>query len=442
MTPEFNNGEGRPDGAERDVAQPIGVARVEEPLDVVEPEETKSVLDSLRDAYLRARDGRARNPAKEARAAKTVDRSKGLLVLVVAVVVMLFVFLGLFSTSSATKHREANRTKPNLGRPEMPAASAAQNRGSVTPLLTADTSGQDGNSDQISADDVSATGRLRMRAQAKAGGSLASVPPMDPALDAYRQAKAGYPVPQPAMATAIPPSPAPPATAALNGTDSLKKPSLVFVSANSNPSASAVRPASIPTQPALMEPSVNALLPNGTRLVARLQSAVSTDPHPGGGEGVWESAAGEQEWRYWNPLPNAPDAGWRNREDRWSGDEPQLRPPPRFCFGRQRFETRSGTLLERCRNHGSVPCGRARRFWRRQRSAQQQHSVARTHRVERGFGRGTGNRQPGLERKYGGFSSREHQVLHRPAGGQWRENAGADRSAPRPQQHHTVGSGW
>jgi hypothetical protein len=109
MTSELNNGEGRPDDAERDVTQGISLAGADEPLDIVQPEEKKSVLDSLRDAYLRARDGRTRNPAKQARAAKTVDRSKGLLVLAVAVVVMLFVFLGMFSTSSVTKHREAKQ---------------------------------------------------------------------------------------------------------------------------------------------------------------------------------------------------------------------------------------------------------------------------------------------------------------------------------------------
>jgi hypothetical protein len=44
-------------------------------------------------------------------------------------------------------------------------APEAANHGSVTPLLNADTSGQDGNGDQISADDVKATGRLRVSPQ-------------------------------------------------------------------------------------------------------------------------------------------------------------------------------------------------------------------------------------------------------------------------------------
>ncbi len=118
------------------------------------------------------------------------------MVLAVAVIIMIFVFLGMFSSSSGTKDRAANRTKPSLGRPDI-TTGTAENRGSVTPLLNADMSGQDANSDQLSADDVKATGRLRVRPQPKSGDTLASIPPMDPALEAYRQAKAGNPVPQP-----------------------------------------------------------------------------------------------------------------------------------------------------------------------------------------------------------------------------------------------------
>jgi hypothetical protein len=116
----------------------------------------------------------------------------------------------------------------------------------VTPLLNADTSGQEGNNDQLSADDVKATGRFRMRPQPKPGDTLASIPPMDPALEAYRQAQAGYPVPQPPPVTASAPAPAPPPpTLAHNEADALKKSSLVFVSNNSGATASVVRPVSM-----------------------------------------------------------------------------------------------------------------------------------------------------------------------------------------------------
>jgi hypothetical protein len=103
---------------------------------------------------------------------------------------------------------------------------------------------------------------------------------MDPALEAYRQSKAGYPAPQPApvVVSTLAPAPAqtPPPVPARNEGDALKKSSLVFVSSNSGASASVVRPVSGTAEPALLERKATALLPNGSRLVARLQSAVST----------------------------------------------------------------------------------------------------------------------------------------------------------------------
>jgi len=280
MTPELNKTEKLPDTAEPDVTRRISAGAAEQP-DAPEPEEKRTLFASLREAYLRARDGRKGvRPERQARTAKNVDRSKGLLVLAVAVVVMIFVFLGMFSSSSGPRDRAAIRTKPSLGRPDTATAGAAEKRGSVAPLLNADMSGQDGNSDQVSADDVKATGRLRLRPQPAPGNTLADVPPMDPALEAYRQSKAGYPAPQPApvVVSTLAPAPAqtPPPVPARNEGDALKKTSLVFVSSNSGASASVVRPVSGTAEPALLERRATALLPNGSRLVARLQSAVST----------------------------------------------------------------------------------------------------------------------------------------------------------------------
>jgi hypothetical protein len=274
MTPELNKTEGLPDAADSDVTQRINAGAAEQP-EAAEQEERKTAFSSLRKAYLHARDGHKRGqPEKQTRTAKSVDRSKGLLVLAGAVIIVIFVFLGMFSSSSGTKERAANRTKPSLGRKDITTTGAAENRGSVTPLLNADMSGQDGNNDQLSADDVKATGRLRMRPQPKPGETLASIPPMDPALEAYRQAKAGNPIPQPPPVVASVPAPAPPS--AHNEADALKKSSLLFVRGNSGTSASVIRPASMRAEPALLERKATALLPNGSRLMARLQSAVST----------------------------------------------------------------------------------------------------------------------------------------------------------------------
>ena len=157
MTPELSKNDGPQDAAESEATERISAGTAEQP-EATEPEERRRPSARFESAYLRARDGRRTGqPEKQSRTAKSVDRSKGLLVLAVAVIVMIFVFLGMFSSSSGTKDRAANRTKPSLGRPEIAATGAAENRGSVTPLLNADMSGQDGNSDQISADDVKAT---------------------------------------------------------------------------------------------------------------------------------------------------------------------------------------------------------------------------------------------------------------------------------------------
>ena len=190
MSPELNKPEDAP-AAEADVTRRINRGAAEP--DAGEPKEKRTAFSSLREAYVRARDGRrATRPEAQARTAKTVDRSKGLLILAGAVIIMIFVFLGMFSSSSGTKDRAANRTKPSLGRPDV-TAGTAENRGSVAPLLNADTNGQETNSDQVSADDVKATGRLRVRPQPRSGDTLASIPPMDPALEAYRQAKSRQP---------------------------------------------------------------------------------------------------------------------------------------------------------------------------------------------------------------------------------------------------------
>jgi len=269
MTPEFNKTQGPAEGTQR-----IKPAEAAEPPETIDPEPKETIFGSLRQAYLRAKDGRTRQAQAHANPQQTADRTKGLLVLAAAVVIMLFVFLAMFSSSSGTKDRAASRSKPSLGRPETATAGANENRGSVTPLLNADTSGQDGKSDQVSADDVRATGRLRVRPQPKSADTLASVPPMDPGLEEYREAK--YPVSTPPTPAAPPPVVQPVAPATHNEGDTLKKSSLVFVRNVSSGPTAAVGQATLASSPALLERQQTMLLPNGARLVARLQSAVST----------------------------------------------------------------------------------------------------------------------------------------------------------------------
>lgn len=273
MTPKISNTEEQTETAELNDVRDPG-EREHDPPDDTKPGQRPSIFSSIRDAYGRARDGQKRQqPGKqESRAAKSADRSKSLLILAGAVVVMIFVFLGMFSSSSTVKDRAGNRTKPSLGRPNVPATSSTDTHGSVTPLLNAEMSGQDANSDQLGPDDVKATQRVRMRAQPKSNETLANIPPMDPALQAYRQAVTGNPAsPPPPVVTATPP----PAAPARSDADPLKKSSLVFVS-GSTATTGTVHTATMRTEPALLERRINDFLPNGSRLVARLESAVST----------------------------------------------------------------------------------------------------------------------------------------------------------------------
>lgn len=243
-----------------------------------EPEDERqdSFLNRLRHAYRRARDDRrpAESDAKT-RTLKSADRSKAFLLLALAVVVMLFVFLGLFSSSSGTRERAAHRTTPNLGRPQATPGSSSETHGSVTPLLSVDSSTPDNGGDQVSPEDVKATARMR-QSTPPAPPALASIPPVnDPALDAYRQARAGA---TPPVQTVVPPAPAtiPAAVPASGGqSDPLRKSSLVFVR-TATPRSTSAASASIPgPQPVLLEGRSSAL-PSGMRLIARLQAAVSS----------------------------------------------------------------------------------------------------------------------------------------------------------------------
>ena len=144
------------------------------------------------------------------RGQNNMDRSKALLVLGTAVVLIGFVFLALFSTSGAEKRAQERRTKPSLGRPETSVQQAGA-RGSTVPLLSADQTGADQNSDQLSPDDILATSRRgqtpQQQAQQPPKGTdqyaLSNAPTFnDPALDAYRRQNVVYTPPPPPSAPA------------------------------------------------------------------------------------------------------------------------------------------------------------------------------------------------------------------------------------------------
>ncbi len=194
------------------------------------------------------------------RGRNNMDRSKAFLVLATTVVLAGFAFLALFSTSGAEKRAQERRTKPNLGRPE-----ATGRRGgrptSTVPLLSADQSGGDATGDQLSPDDILATSRRGNQY------ALSNAPTVnDPALNAYRrQNEVTY--------TSVPAAPTPVLLPPADDSEALRKSSLVFVR-NTTSTAGQTGAAQ---QPAFIErKGASTLLPTGSRLVGRLQTAVSS----------------------------------------------------------------------------------------------------------------------------------------------------------------------
>ena len=211
------------------------------------------------------------------RGQNNMDRSKAFLVLGTAVVLCGFAFLALFSTSSAEKRAQDRRTKPSLGRPEG-AAQQTGRPGSTIPLLSADQGAGDQNSEQLSPDDILATSRRPQKGNQQPDQqppneySLNRVPPInDPALETYRRQNNYVPPPPPPPTTAV----VTPVAQPMNESEGLKKSSLVFV--RNATSATVTNASQSTSQPAFIErKGVSTLLPTGSRLVARLQTAVSS----------------------------------------------------------------------------------------------------------------------------------------------------------------------
>lgn len=213
------------------------------------------------------------------RGQNNMDRSKAFLVLATAVVLCGFAFLALFSTSSSEKRAQDRRTKPSLGRPESATTQQAGPPGSTIPLLSADQGTGDQNGEQLSPDDILATsrraqmGNQQQPAKAPNEYALNQVPPVnDPALEAYRrQNNYAYTPPPPPPPPTTPVAPVP---QQMNESEGLKKSSLVFV--RNTTSATVMNASQATAQPVIERKGVSTLLPTGSRLVARLQTAVSS----------------------------------------------------------------------------------------------------------------------------------------------------------------------
>lgn len=265
--------------------------------DIGEPEEEPKrggIGETFRAAYRRVKEGQPRtiaqratgNPLVSERAAQNRDRTKAMFVMVAGVVVLLVVFLGLFSSSNGDSKRaqSARRGNPSLGRPGNMAEGGRP--GSVTPLLSAELSGQEAPNDQLTPEDIQGTAHPKAPGESASAApesrgrprprALDNVPFNDPALETYRrQLQSPAPDPPPAVGSYTSQT-----AVATSESEALAKSSLVYVRTagmGSTGSAGGAARAAVPaTERAFLDKREWSGLPPGTRLVARLQTAVST----------------------------------------------------------------------------------------------------------------------------------------------------------------------
>lgn len=236
--------------------------------DLEEPQHT-GFAAQLRKIMQRSPQGEARTNIKREQLKE--NRTKSFLLLAGLTVVLALAFFAMFSSPSSGRRELAQNKHPNLGR-----GASGENPDpghSVTPLLNADTRNPDEDTGKLSPEDVHNTARQRMLAQASPSFGTAPEAPSPaprPEPKDYALNRIQFPSDQPDMPPAVP-APPPPATPKV---DRITKASLVFVSSGSggktSPAASSIQQAVIERNPEF------AALPAGTRLVARLETPVSS----------------------------------------------------------------------------------------------------------------------------------------------------------------------
>jgi hypothetical protein len=200
------------------------------------------------------------------------DRTKSFLMLAGSTVVMALLFFAMFSSPSSNRRiNSAHPNMPNLGRGPGN-GKVADDGHSVTPLLNADTRNPNDEPSGVTPEDVHNTARRTALGNASPsfGPPVATPAPSSsrPPTKDYALNRIDFPAePQPTVPA--------PASAPPPKQEKLDKASLVFVRASTGSRESTVPVGS--SQPAVLErnPQFNAL-PAGTRLVARLETPVST----------------------------------------------------------------------------------------------------------------------------------------------------------------------
>jgi len=192
------------------------------------------------------------------------DRSRSLFVLAGAAIALLLLFIGVFSSSNTKKVTNARASDtPNLGRRVTPGQQRSGQKGSVTPLLSAQSGQPDSGVDQdVTPEEV---GRTARRTRSALGSRPASLPSPSNA-GPYALGRINF------SDTALGQESTGPNTFVQTISDELRKPSLVFVR---NVQSSVVS-SEMNGSTAVEEKPIAVDLPAGTRLVARLISAVSS----------------------------------------------------------------------------------------------------------------------------------------------------------------------
>ena len=250
--------------AEDNEKQPhVEPGKLEEPqVDEAEVSTRPGWREIFRQAFDKAR--REQQPTNRRELGR--DRSRSLFLLAGAAIAVLLLFLGVFSSSNTKKATNGRAPgTPDLGRRVTPGQQRSGQTGSVTPLLSAQSGQPDvGTNEDVTPEEVGRTARPTQAPPAARPATVTNPNNAGPyALgrinfsdNASRQDTAGL--------NDLP---------AQTVSDDLRKPSLVFVrSVQNNAPSSSARPASAVVD----ENPIAVDLPAGTRLVARLQSVVSS----------------------------------------------------------------------------------------------------------------------------------------------------------------------
>jgi len=245
--------------ATRRIRKPDDSAPVSEGKEATSAEPSPEPLGwaaQIRQAMRRSPQGEARANIKREQLRE--DRTKAFLLLAGSTVVLGLMFFALFSSPSSSHRNTATRpNEPHLGRGSQAEVDTSR---SMTPLLNADTRNPDDDTGKLSPQDIKNTARPRTMAEASPA-VVTAPPPGVPSRD-YALNKIQFP------------SEPPPAQAPAPQAEKLNKASLVFVSAGSSTGGRPTIPATAST-PAYLELQ-SSVLPPGTRLVARLETPVST----------------------------------------------------------------------------------------------------------------------------------------------------------------------